>query len=108
MLVPAALNNSVITTADDLYGDGLKLVGVNDRDFDNATNPQDKPLYTYKDIPSGTYPKNLQGWWSGKSTVSWLSKVYINKTLITDQAQLKSLIRTVMKARQGIVSTFGS
>jgi len=103
MLVPAALNNSVVTTAD-----GLNLVGVNDRDFDDAVDPQGKVLYTYKDLPSGTYAKHLQGWWSSKSTVSWLAKVYINKTLVTDTSQLKSLIRTVMKARGGIVSTFGS
>jgi TRAP-type uncharacterized transport system substrate-binding protein len=106
-LFPAALGNSTVRTADELYGSGLALVGVNDKDFDDAPDAQGKPLYTYKEIPSGTYKQSLQGWFSGKDTVSWTAKVYVNKTTI-DQAQLKTFIRTVMKARTAIVSNFGS
>ncbi|KQS84301.1 TAXI family TRAP transporter solute-binding subunit [Rhizobium sp. Leaf383] len=108
MLVPAALNNSVVRTADELYGDGLALVGVNDRDFDDAPDAQGKPLYTYAQIPSRTYKNSLQGLFSGKDTLSWLAKVYVNTTSLNDAAQRKLLIRSVMKTRQTIVSSFGS
>jgi TRAP-type uncharacterized transport system substrate-binding protein len=107
-LFPAALGNATVRSADELYGAGLTLVGVNDSDFNDAVDPQGKPLYTYQEIPSGTYPNSLQGWFSGKDTVSWTAKVYVNKTLLTDQAALKTFIRTVMKARSGIVANFGS
>jgi TRAP-type uncharacterized transport system substrate-binding protein len=106
-LVPAALVNSVMRSADELYSDNLILVGVNDKDFDDAPDAQGKPLYTYSKIPSGTYPK-LQGWFSGKATISWLAKVYVNKDTLTDQNVRKALIRSVMKARQNVVSNFGS
>ncbi|WP_454287212.1 TAXI family TRAP transporter solute-binding subunit [Rhizobium arsenicireducens] len=108
MLVPAALKNATVNGADEFYGSGLALVGVNDGDFNDAVDPQGKELYSWTEIPSGTYPKSLQGWFSSRDTVSWTAKVYVNKTLVTDQADLKALIRTVMKARSGIVSNFGS
>ena len=107
-LVPAALGNSVVRSADELYGDGLALVGVNDSDFNDAVDPQGKPLYTYSEIPSGTYKNSLQGWFSGKETLTWTAKVYVNRTLLVDQAQLKTFIRSVMKARGAIISNFGS
>lgn len=105
MLVPAALKNSTVNNADELYGDGLVLAGVNDSDFNDAVDPQGKPLYAWNEIPSGTYPNKLQGWFSASDTVSWTAKVYINKDLVKDA---KTFIRTVMKARAGIVSNFGS
>lgn len=108
MLVPAALKNSTVNTADELYGDGLVLAGVNDGDFNDAVDPQGKDLYTWAKIPSGTYPNSLQGWFSGKDTVSWTAKVYVNKTLVTDKAQLKTFIRAVMKARPSIIANFGA
>lgn len=108
MLVPAALGNTLVRSADEFYGESLSLVGVNDRDFDDAVDPQGKPLYAYAEIPSKTYKKNLQGWFSDKSTLTWLAKVYVNKDAVADQAELKTFIRSVMKARGGIVSNFGS
>lgn len=107
-LVPAALGNSVVNAADELFGDGLTLVGVNDRDFDDAVDPQGKLLYSYSEIPSGTYKKSLQGWFSSKSTLTWLAKVYVNTDNLTDAELRKKLIRSVMKSRQAIVSNFGS
>lgn len=109
MLVPAAIGNSVVRAADELYGYGIALVGVNDSDFNDAVDPQNKPLYTYSEVPSGTYTKSLQGYfWSGKETLTWTAKVYVNTANLTDQNQRKVLIRSVMKARGGIVSNFGS
>ncbi|MBC2806603.1 C4-dicarboxylate ABC transporter substrate-binding protein [Rhizobium ruizarguesonis] len=108
MLVPAALGNAVLRTADELYGDSLVLVGVNDSDFNDAPDSQGKPLYSYAEIPSGTYPKHLQGWFSGKDTVTWLAKVYVNTDTLADANVRKALIRSVMKSRQTIVANFGS
>lgn len=107
VLVPAALGNSTVRQADEQFGDGLRLVGVNDRDFDNATDPQGKALYVYDKIPSGTYPKSLQGWWSSKSTVTWLAKVYINTERFTDQKALAAFITAVARARPAIQAQYG-
>ncbi|WP_189353815.1 TAXI family TRAP transporter solute-binding subunit [Mesorhizobium sp. M2A.F.Ca.ET.039.01.1.1] len=107
VLQPAALGNSLVRQADEQFGDGLALVGVNDRDFDNATDPQGKPLYTYSKIPSGTYAKSLQGWFSGKSTVTWLAKVYVNSDRITDQKALAAFITAVARAKPAIQAQYG-
>lgn len=107
LLQPAALGNALVRQADEQFGDGVTLVGVNDRDFDNATDPQGKPLYTYSKIPSGTYPKNLQGWLSGKSTVTWLAKVYVNPSRISDQATLAAFITAIARARPAILAQYG-
>lgn len=107
MLQPAALGNSLVQNADDNFGDGLRLVGVNDRDFDSATDAQGKPLYVYDKIPSGSYKKSLQGWWSGKSTVTWVAKVYVNADRVSDQKTLASLITAVARARPAIQAQYG-
>lgn len=107
MLQPAALGNSLVRQADEQFGDGLVLAGVNDRDFDNALDPQGKALYAYSKIPSGTYGKSLQGWWSGKSTITWLAKVYVNSDRFTDQKALGSFITAVARAKSGIQAEFG-
>ena len=107
VLVPAALGNSLVRQADEQFGDGLALVGVNNRHFDDATDPQGKPLYSYAKIPSGTYPQSLQGWWSGKSTVSWLAKVYVNPERIGGDKALGAFITAVARAKPAIVAAFG-
>lgn len=107
MLVPAALGNATVRAADELYGDGLVLAGVNDSDFNDATDPQGKPLYTWATIPSGTYGKALQGWFSGRDTISWKAKVYVNPDRLPDATALSAFIRAIMKAKPGIVANFG-
>lgn len=107
LLQPAALGNSVVRQADEQFGDGLALVGVNDRDFDNATDPQGKPLYEYSKIPSGTYPNSLQGWFSGKSTVTWLAKVYVNADRLSADKPLGSFITAVARAKPAIQAKYG-
>lgn len=107
VLQPAALGNALVRQADEQFGDGLVLAGVNDRDFDNAADPQGKPLYTYSKIPSGTYPKALQGWWSGKSTVTWVAKVYVNPERVPDQKTLAAFITAIARARPAIIAQYG-
>lgn len=109
VLQPAALGNSMVRQADEQFGDGLLLAGVNDRDFDDAADPQGKPLYTYQEIPSGTYKISLQaGWFVGDTdTISWLAKVYVNPQRVTDQKALTSFITAVARARPGIQAQYG-
>ncbi len=107
MLQPAAIGNPLVRQADEQFGDGLVLAGVNDRDFDNAVDPQGKQLYTYSEIPSGSYKKSLQGWFSGKKTVTWLAKVYVNTDRFTDRKALSSFITAVARAKPAIVAEYG-
>lgn len=108
LLQPAALGNALVRQADEQFGDGLALVGVNDKDFNDAVDPQGKALYAWGNIPSGSYPNSLQaGWFSGKETVTWVAKVYVNPERIRDQKALGALITAVARAKPGIVAQFG-
>lgn len=107
LLQPAALGNSLVRQADEQFGDGLNLVGVNDKDFNDAIDPQGKPLYEWGTIPSGTYPKSLQGWFSGKDTVTWLAKVYVNADRFADQKALGAFITAVARAKPQIQAQYG-
>lgn len=106
-LVPAGLGNSIVNEADELYGSDLVLVGVNDRDFNDAVDIRGEPLYEWAEIPSGTYAKNLQGWFSSKDTIRWRANVYVNTSRLTDAKAKSALIRAVARAKSGIVQTYG-
>jgi TRAP-type uncharacterized transport system substrate-binding protein len=108
VLVPAALGNATVAQADTDFGDSLALVGANDWDFNDAKNIDGKPLYTWQKIPSGTYPENLQGWFSGKETVAWMANIYVNTEYFSgNQKALEELIVASAKARPAIKKTFG-
>ena len=107
LLQPAAIGNALVRQADEQFGDGLALVGVNDRDFDDAVDPQGKALYAYAKIPSGTYPQSLQGWFSVKSTLSWVAKVYVNPERIPNERALGAFITAVARAKPAIQAQFG-
>ncbi len=107
LLQPAAIGNTLVRQADEQFGDGLALVGVNDRDFDDAVDPQGKALYSYAKIPSGTYPQSLQGWFSGKSTLSWVAKVYVNPDRVPNERALGAFITAVARAKPAIQAQFG-
>lgn len=108
-LVPAALGNATMLQADQDFGDQLILGGANDKDFNDATTVDGKPLYAWQAIPSGTYPQNLQGWFSSKDTIAWTAGVYVNKEYFANnQKALEDLITAVAKARPAIKNSFGS
>lgn len=48
-------------------GDQIALLPLNDNDFNDATDPQGNAVYTFTDIPGGTYPK-LQDQWGSDDT----------------------------------------
>ena len=109
MLVPAALGNATMLQADQDFGDQLTLAGANDRDFNDATTVDGKPLYKWQAIPSGTYPQNLQGWFSSKDTIAWTAGVSVNKDYFdSNQKALEDLITAVAKARPAIKNSFGT
>lgn len=107
MLVPAGIPNKTVSEADELFGDQLVLAGVNDKDFNDAVDTDGKSLYTWAKIPSGTYSKHLQGWFSGKNTVSWNARVVMNTERITDQKVKAKLITAVARVRPWAQATFG-
>jgi TRAP-type uncharacterized transport system substrate-binding protein len=109
MLVPAALGNATMLQADNDFGDQLTLSGANDKDFNDAANIDGKPLYKWQEIPSGSYPANLQGWFSSKDTVAWTAGVYVNNRYFDgNQKALEELITAVAKAKPAIKNTFGT
>ena len=108
-LVPAAVVNATVLEADENFGDAIALVGANDRDFNDATTVDGKPLYTWQAIPSGSYPVNLQaGWFTSVDTVAWQAGIYVNKQYFTDNTRaLEDLITAVAKAKPAIKNSFG-
>lgn len=109
-LVPAAVVNPTVAEADVDFGDSLSLVGANDKDFNDATAIDGKPLYKWQEIPSGSYPANLQaGWFTSVDTIAWQAGVYVNKQYFTDNTKaLEDLITATAKAKPAIKNTFGS
>lgn len=109
-VIPAALGSNDMLVADEDFGDSLVLVEATDKDFNDATDIEGKPLYAWYDIPSGTYPKNLQkDWFSSVETIAWESGIYVNKDAFhTNKRGLDDLIRAIAKAKPAIKNTFGS
>lgn len=109
-LIPAAVVNSTVAQADSDFGDSLAMVGANDKDFNDATAIDGKPLYRWQAIPSGSYPVNLQaGWFTSVDTVAWQAGVYVNKQYFTENTKaLEDLITAVAKAKPAIKNTFGA
>lgn len=108
-LVPAAVVNATVAQADTDFGDSLALVGANDKDFNDATTIDGKPLYRWQAIPSGSYPENLQGgWFTSVDTVAWQAGIYVNKQYFQDNTRaLEDLITAVAKAKPAIKNSFG-
>ena len=108
MLVPAGLGNGTLNEANATFADTMQLVGANSRKYDNVMGIDNKPLYTYADIPGKTY-KNLQSGWisAAVSTISWNAGVYINTESFTDQKQLQNFVTAVNRAAIGIKAEYG-
>lgn len=108
MLVPAALGNATVNQADEEFGDSLVLVGTNDKDFNDAENIDGKPLYRWQELPSGTYPLNLQGWFSEADSIAWQAGIYVNKTAFAGHdKELEAFISASAKAKPAIKRAYG-
>lgn len=109
LLVPAGLGNGTVAKADTAFGDGIVLASATNWSFNNAVDPQGKPLYEFTKIPGGTYPTALQSGWFGTSvkTIAWNAKVYVNKQRIPDNKALAAFITAVARARPAIIAAYG-
>lgn len=107
-LIAAGLKNADMNEADELFGEEVVLAGANDKDFNDAVDIEKKPLYEWREIPSGTYPLHLQGWFSAKDTVSWKAKVYLNSSRVSDARAKSALIRTVARLKSNIQKEYGA
>jgi TRAP-type uncharacterized transport system substrate-binding protein len=109
MLVPAALGNATVNQADEEFGDSMLLAGANDKDFNDATTVDGKPLYRWQAIPSGTYQKNLQGWFSSADTIAWQAGIYVNKeAFVGHDRALEDFISAAAKIKPALKHQYGS
>lgn len=109
MLVPAALGNATVNQADEEFGDSMLLAGANDKDFNDATTVDGKPLYRWQAIPSGTYQKNLQGWFSSADTIAWQAGIYVNKeAFVGHDRALEDFISAAAKIKPALKRQYGS
>lgn len=107
MLVPAGLRNGTVNEADQYYGDALVLADANDKDFNDATDINGKPLYSYSHNISGkVYPKSFN-YWSDVQTISWQAGVYVNTEKVS-QKELSTFIQAVSRAATGIRAEYGN
>lgn len=105
-LFPAGLGNSDVRFADENV-DGLNLVELNDKDFNDAVDHKGKPLYIWDKIPSQTYNKNFQrGWASGVDTISWNATVYYKAGTLSDSG-VEAFLKAVLSSRQTIIKEIG-
>lgn len=109
-IIPAAVVNATVLAADTDFGDSINLVGANDKDFNDAQNIDGKPLYRWQEIPSGSYPVNLQsGWFTSVETIAWQAAIYVNEDYFADNKKaLEELVTAVAKAKPAIKNTFGA
>ena len=109
-IVPAAVPNATVQSADNDFGDAINLVGANDKDFNDATTFDGKPLYKWQKIPSGSYPVNFQnGWFTGVDTIAWQAGIYVNKSYFeNNEKALEDIITAVAKAKPAIKNSFGA
>ena len=109
MLVPAALGNATVNQADEEFGDSMLLAGANDKDFNDAVTVDGKPLYRWQAIPSGTYQKNLQGWFSSADTIAWQAGIYVNKeAFVGHDRALEDFISASAKIKPALKHQYGS
>lgn len=74
------LNSTHMKQINDQAAGKLKLVPVNDWDFDNAKDPQGRRIYDFAPIPGGTY-KNLQrGLFSSSVSTLTVDAVFVVST----------------------------
>lgn len=85
MLYNAGLGAGFVHKIDSRFGDRISIVNATDKDFNDAEDPKGRPLYEYADIPSKTYPANLQnGMWSSVETIRQDAVLIVNMDFFED------------------------
>lgn len=74
LLFVAGLRSGTMNEVNELGKSSLGLVSIDDGSFDDVKDPKGQQVYTFKDIPAGTYP-NLQnyGFLGGQSNIPTLA-----------------------------------
>ena len=72
MLYVGALDSKFIQGIERQYGDKLRLVVIDDSDFNDADDREGNPIYEFHDIPKGMY-SGLQSGWIGSHDVETLT-----------------------------------
>jgi len=105
MLVTSGLHSGIMNMADANYSDTVAFVGANDKDFNDATTIDGKPLYSYIKIKD-VYPNLQSGWFSSVSTLTWQAGVYVN-TETMDRPTMSKFISIVSNAAGEIKGKYG-
>lgn len=106
MLVPSGVPNGVVLEADANFGDSVSLVSATDKDFNDATNIDGKPLYEWRDLPTTMYPVTFNRYWGSVETIGWNAGLYINKDKLNGK-DLENFLRSASRARPQILAAFG-
>lgn len=74
MIFVSGLGSGTMQEVDELGKGKLKLVPINDGVLDDVKDPKNQSVYTFADVPEGTY-KNLQaqGWFGGQKNIQTLA-----------------------------------
>lgn len=106
MLLVAGLGHGTMREADSTYGADVALVEATDWSFNNAKDMQGEPIYTFADIPTGTYPLSLQSrHWSGTETVKMPAAVFVNPERVTGNA-LRAFVEAANRASIAVKATY--
>lgn len=77
MIFTAGLSSTYVKSDIQSAGDKVALIPADDSDFDNAVDPKGKKIYTFHNIPGGTYPKLETGWLGGKVSTVAVDAVFV-------------------------------
>lgn len=109
LVQPAGLHNQTVEDANSSFADDIALAEVaDDKDFNDAEDPEGNALYEKLDIPGGTYANLQSGTFStAYSTLAWRAAVYINIDRLKDKNDFNALVRATATAKKRAIQTFG-
>lgn len=108
MMFVSGLNSEFLKKADSVAssGSGLRLVTVDDWDFNDASDPNGNDIYKFIEIPSGVYPSLQKGWIGGNDveTIAVKAVMVLNSNWIDKNGaeNLNSLSSTIVEAKSAM------
>jgi TRAP-type uncharacterized transport system substrate-binding protein len=109
MLAPSGVPNGVVSEADANFGDAVILASATDKDFNDATDIDGKPLYEFLKLPTQSYTQTFgRGFFrSEPKTLSWNAGLYVNKKKLSGK-KLEALLKGATRARTTVLGQYGS
>ena len=110
MLVPAAVPNASVASIDADFGDSIVLASAVDKDFNDAVDIKGRPLYTWADIPAGSYPVHFQaGWFTSIEAIAWRAGIYVRtESFKANPKALEALVVAAARVRPAIEARYGT